>query len=300
MFEALIQFMVQKIGNKLLQAVSRQAGKAAYFCAAENISANQKVHELRRGFKRLRALLRLFTEIPESPALQLSEDIRNFGKVLAPLRESAVNLDLFDREIASNSLLPEKKIKAAREMLTEKNKQLLVRGFWENNLHNTIRTFFDGFEKVLIMNNSGLPEKIHICREINRSYITSYHLYRQMPANPHPEEWHNLRKKLKRLWYQFEFIRFLHPRYFKLKTDQLNKITDQLGDDHDLHVFSEDLLNEKYAFDEEQLLVIINQVENLREMNQLKLQLRLKQFFTAPPAEFYQKLERFFKVELRG
>jgi hypothetical protein len=58
------------------------------------------------------------------------------------------------------------------------------------------------------------------------------------------------------LWYQLDFIKFLHPRYFKLKTDQLNKITDQLGDDHDLHVFSEDLLAESYGFDKEELRIL--------------------------------------------
>ncbi len=291
--------MVQNIGNRLVQAISHQAEKAGYFCAAENISANQKVHELRRGFKRLRALLRFFIEIPDNPAVQLQVDIRNFGKLLAPLRESAVNLDLFELEIAGNRLLSEKKIRNAREMLAEKNKSLVERGFWENNLHNTIRTFFDGFETILTVNNSELSGKIHIYREVSRTYFTSFNLYRQLPADPHPEEWHELRKKLKRMWYQLDFIRFLHPRYFKMKTDQLNKITDQLGDDHDLYVFAEDLSGEGHGFNEEELQIIKNQIENLRELNQLKLQPRLKQFFSAPPLEFDQKLERFFKLNSR-
>ncbi len=287
--------MVQNIGNRLIQAISHQAEKASYFCTAENISSNQKVHELRRGFKRLRALLRFFKEIPESPANQLNKEIRNFGKLLAPLREAAVNLDLFDKEISTNNHLPEKKIKNARELLVQKNKSLVERGFLENNLHNTIRTFFDGFENILTTNNSELPLKNHMFNEVSQSYLKSINIYRQLPANPHPEEWHELRKKLKRLWYQLDFIKFLHPRYFKLKTDQLNKITDQLGDDHDMHVFAEDLLSEGYGFDGEELRILTNQIEHLRELNQLKLQPRLKQFFTAPPEEFDQKLERFFK-----
>jgi CHAD domain-containing protein len=287
--------MVQNIGNRLIQAISHQAEKASYFCTAENISSNQKVHELRRGFKRLRALLRFFKEIPESPANQLNKEIRNFGKLLAPLREAAVNLDLFDKEISTNNHLPEKKIKNARELLVQKNKSLVERGFLENNLHNTIRTFFDGFENILTTNNSELPLKNHMFNEVSQSYLKSITVYRQLPANPHPEEWHELRKKLKRLWYQLDFIKFLHPRYFKLKTDQLNKITDQLGDDHDMHVFAEDLLSEGYGFDGEELRILTNQIEHLRELNQLKLQPRLKQFFTAPPEEFDQKLERFFK-----
>ncbi len=288
--------MVQNIGNRLIQAISHQAEKACYFCAAENISSNQKVHELRRGFKRLRALLRFFREIPDNSAGQLNEDVRNFGKLLAPLRESAVNVELFDKEMHLNNHLPEQKIRNARELMVQKNKLLVERGFLENNLHNTIRTFFDGFEDILTKNNSEFPVRIHFFREVSESYLKSMAIYQHLPANPHPEEWHELRKKLKRLWYQLDFIRFLHPRYFKLKTDQLNKITDQLGDDHDLHVFAEDLLAERYGFNEEELRILTNQIEHLRELNQLKLRLRLKQFFTTPPEEFNQKLQRFFKL----
>jgi CHAD domain-containing protein len=288
--------MIQNIGNRLVQVASRQAGKAGYFCAAENISANQAVHELRRLFKRQRALLRFFNEIPDTTAVHLQEDIRNFGKILAQIRESAVNVELFEKEISGNKMLPEKRIRNARELLIKKNKLLIARGFMENNLCNTIRTFFDDFETVLVKNNKELPLKIHIFNEISKSYLKSYTYFHQLPTNTHPEEWHNLRKMLKRLWYQLDFIRFLHPRYMKLKTDQLNKITDQLGDDHDLHVFLEDLLTGYYSFNTEELRIISNQVENLRELNQLKLQPRLKQFFTAPPEEFDQKLERFFKL----
>lgn len=288
--------MVQIIGNRIIQAISHQAEKASYFCAAENIASNQKVHELRRGFKRLRALLRFFKEIPDSPAVQLNEDIRNFGKLLAPLRESAVNLDLFDKVISSNKHLPEKKIRNARELLIQKNKFLVERGFLENNLNNTIRTFFDGFDDILTKGNSEFPGRIQFFHEVSQSYLKSISFYQKLPTNPHAEEWHKLRKKLKRLWYQLDFLKFLHPRFIKLKTDQLNKITDQLGDDHDLHVFAEDLLAESYGFDDEELRILSNQIEHLRELNQLKLQPRLKQFFTAPPEEFDQKMEDFFKL----
>ena len=289
--------MVQNIGNRLVKAILQQAHKVSYFCAAENIPANRTIHELRRSFKRLRALLRFYNEVPDTPAGLLQKDIRNFGKLLAPLRESAVNVGLFDKEVSGNKLLPERKIRNAREKLVQKNKQLLERGFRENNLHNTINTFFTNFEAVLTHKCNELPVRGQLFCEVRQSYAKSFLIYHQLPVNPHSEEWHELRKKLKRLWYQLDFIHFLHPRYFKLKTDQLNKITDQLGDDHDLHVFSEDIKAEIYEFNTEELLILENQVEHLRELNQLKLQPRLKQFFSAPPEEFDQKLECFFKIQ---
>jgi CHAD domain-containing protein len=287
--------MTQNIGNRLVQAIVRQGDKSGYFCSAENISANQKVHELRRGFKRLRALLRFFREVPDTPAIHLQQEIRNFGKLLAPLRESAVNVDLFDREIAGNELIPEKKIRHAHDLMVQKNRELLDRGYYANNLHHTIQDLFSDF-KNHFTEPAEWPSKQQLYNEVKSSYQKSYTCFEELPATPHAEEWHTLRKKLKRLWYQLDFIRFLHPRYIKLKSDQLNKITDQLGDDHDLHVFIEDFLTSGYGFSEEEKEIMKNQAERLRELNQRKLQPRLKQFFTAPPEEFDQKLIRFFKL----
>ncbi len=288
--------MAQNLGNRLVQAIVRQGDKAGYFCSADNISANQKVHELRRGFKRLRALMHFFDQLSDNPAAPLQREIRIFGKLLAPLRESAVNIDLFDREISGNELIPEKKIRQAHDLLVQKNKQLVDRGYIENNLCHTIQQFFNEFGSHFSGELPEWPTKQQIYEAMKRSYGNSFACFEQLPAEPHPEEWHTLRKKLKRLWYQLDFIRFMHPRYFKLKTDQLNKITDQLGDDHDLHIFADDFLANGYGFSTEELEIMKNQAEHLRELNQLKLLPRLKQFFTAPPEAFDQKLIRFFKI----
>ena len=283
--------MVQNIRQKLTETIVHQAEKAAYFCVAGNISSNQKVHELRRGFKRLRALLGFFREMPGYNAVQQQKEIRNFGKLLASLRESAVNLTLFETEFSQNKLLPEKKIKNAHEQLIQKNKLLIEHGFLENNLKNTIHSFSGDFKKDFIHKSTGFPGKHHVLSEISRSYLKSFTTYEKLPAMPHSEEWHELRKKLKRLGYQLDFFRFIHPRYFTLKTDQLNKITDQLGDDHDLYVFSRELIADSYGFNENELQILANQTEHLRKINQLMLRQRLKQFLASPPGEFEQKLK---------
>lgn len=287
--------MVQSIGNRLIMTIVRQAGKSGYFCTAGNMPVNLVVHELRKSFKRLRALLRFYGEIPEHPAGQICEEIKHYGRLLAPLRESAVNIELFDKEIAGNKLLPERKIKVTRELLIRKNKLLVENEFLQNKLCNNISDYLEGF-KQMPGRQSEFPAKLHLYREVSQSYLKSITIYRQLGTDPHPEELHSLRKKLKRLFYQLDFIRFMHPRYFKLKTDQLNKINDQLGNDHDLHVFFVEFNAAIGEFDSEELFIIDNQIEHLRELNQLKLYPRLKQFFTAAPAEFDQKLERFFKL----
>jgi CHAD domain-containing protein len=109
---------------------------------------------------------------------------------------------------------------------------------------------------------------------------------------------HELRKILKRLMYQYDFVRYMHPRFFKSKTFQLNTITEQLGEDHDLFICLNELKNEDYGFNNEELEIIENRIQHLREINHIKLSPRLKQFFANSPEAYNKKLEATFKVSL--
>ena len=71
------------------------------------------------------------------------------------------------------------------------------------------------------------PSQIQLAKQLVISYQKAYDCYQIIGNDSDGDEIHNLRKKLKRLWYQFDLIQYLHPRYFRLKSDQLNKITEQ-------------------------------------------------------------------------
>lgn len=88
----------------------------------------------------------------------------------------------------------------------------------------------------------------------------------------------------------------MHPRFFKSKTFQLNNITEQLGVDHDLFIFLNELKSGAYDFDVEEFKILENKISHQREINHVKLFPRLKQFFSESPEIFNQKLEAIFKV----
>jgi len=81
-----------------------------------------------------------------------------------------------------------------------------------------------------------------------------------------------------------------------LKTYHLNKLTDQLGEDHDLYMFSIEIKQEDYELTPSEAEILENQVQHLREINLLKLHPRLKQFFNEPPEFFIQRMETIFKI----
>lgn len=286
--------MVQGIGKKLNDAIGKQTEKVGYFCNEENTLPNIGVQETRKAFKRIRALLHFF---PASSNNFISESIlqfKEYGLRISPLRESYINIQLFDK-IAETRLIPERKTKSIKELLVQKNKQLLLNWKEGERLNAEINQFIDNFNTTFKNKKYEVAEKIFIRNEIVSSYLSAFGFFEHLELNCTGDEWHELRKKMKRLWYQLDFAKFLHPRYLKLKADQLNGITEQLGEEHDLFVFYEFIEKEKLDLDAYEKVVLCNKIEHLRQIIQVKLTPKLRQFFNETPIDFEKKIDKIFE-----
>lgn len=212
------------------------------------------------------------------------------------MRESFVNTQIFERLTAGNNLISERKLKSAKEKLLSKNREIIDNSFFGSEGFQNLHQFTAELEQQVVRFEIDRPSQLQLAKQLVISYQKAFDCYQLIGIDSDGDELHKLRKKLKRLWYQFELIQYLHPRYFRQKSDQLNKITEQLGEDHDLFVFLNDLKLDSLGFDAPEIEIIENQVEHLREINLLKLNPRLKQLFNEPPSFFTQKMEQFFKV----
>jgi CHAD domain-containing protein len=290
--------MPHRAGKQLTETIAKQLERIDYFCTAENISPNLAVHEMRKTFKRMRALLRFYNAFPEEFSPDFILQIKYFARALTHLRESFVNLQIFERITAGNTMIPERKIRAARELFAEKNREVVEKGFFAAEGCDTIMKFTGTLAAQLVDVSLPVPSQLQIAAELEDSYLKSHQIYQQITVFSNPEMIHELRKKMKQLYYQFDFIRFVHPRFFRLKTYHLNNITEQLGEDHDLHVFLVELKSGFLDFINIDLQILENQVQHHRELNLIKLNPRLKQFFKDLPEEFNLKMEKIFKVEV--
>ena len=288
--------MVQETGNRLITAFQKQTEKIIYFCSAENISPNLSVHEFRKSFKRMRGLLHFYDDQAGEFVLECRAKIKEFSAFLSPIRESFVNIQLLDRIIAGNQLIPERKIRAAREILVGKNRDLIEGQFLVDTGCEQIHDFIQNIDDKIKRFGSGRPSLFQLEEQVCISFQQSYEIYTGIEVDSEPSKLHELRKKLKRLWYQLDFLKFMHPRYFRMKSDQLNKITEQLGEDHDLFFFLKEIQTDDFDFDEEELIILVNLVEHQQELNRLKLMPWLKQFFNEPPEVFNQKMKKVFKI----
>ena len=288
--------MIQDAGEKLIMALHKHADKVNYLCGAENISPNVCVHEIRKSFKRMRAFLKFYPKSPDSILREFKPAIVSLGKSLSIIRESAVNIQVFDKISDGNELISERRIKLIKTHLVQKNSELLKNGFLENQVCSDIHSLMSTISGKLTDPETEHPTAQHVYQGICDSYRKGYDSFSTVIDEYDSEELHKLRKKLKVLWYQLELFKYLQPRYLRVKSDQLHKITEQLGEDHDLYVFLQDIKTGDLELDPGEMEIIENQVQHHKELNGLRLANRLKQFFVDEPGDFNKKMAEVFEV----
>ncbi|MCK4750025.1 MAG: CHAD domain-containing protein, partial [Bacteroidales bacterium] len=80
---------------------------------------------------------------------------------------------------------------------------------------------------------------------MQRIYRQGRKYFSSARQNPGMHHLHDMRKRIKYLWYQIEILRPIHPGLLKAISDSLENISEDLGVYHDLDVLTEFLQNNK-------------------------------------------------------
>ena len=286
--------MDQHAGEKLSEVIGRQVAKVEYYSSDISVSPDLAVHELRKSFKRIRAVLRFYRSAAGDSTGIISRKIRNFGRKLSPLRESWVNADLFETHLDGINAVSVKRLRKVGEALWWKNRDIVKKNFREKKVCGSIISYIAGMESRLEVSKSSDVTLKDIIEEISRNYLECSTRFEEMPADFPAGKLHSLRKQMKRLYYQLDFLWQLEPGCFNKKNEQLDLLNDQLGLDHDFYVLVQELESPDFGLTKEEIDGIEHYIFGLRAENLLNLLHRLKEFFTESPDEFDLKLEHLF------
>ena len=232
------RIMNQDIGNRWLSAIRKRGKKIAYFCSAENVPPNFAVHEIRKSLKAIRALLKMQT----NPVLReyfkaKMELLAEMGRTLSSARESHVNVTLFDQISETNDLVDRRKMKEIKSRLDNQNRKLIHNIFAGRKIIEKVCLVVHELVSAKELAAYRSLEREEVSNLIINIYNKSFSMYQGLSPESGTEEFHELRKKMKILGYQLEFLQFLNPKYFKGKYVQIKKGSELLGDHHDLEVF---------------------------------------------------------------
>ena len=219
------------------------------------------VHNARRDLKSLRALLRMIRGSMD-PAKRRSENIvfRDVGRMLSQSRDAQVSLDALRSSVKGGPRRSKIQNSAPALHFVEKLETALIKeihsGLSPQVLEEIIRQLRSARRRVPYWLEASQGATLSEWEPLigvglrqayrnGRALVSQYDLVGR--ENFADESWHELRKNTKALGYQLRLLRPVWPGPIEGVIDEIDRLGEYLGDDHDLTVVRLRMMDEPYS-----------------------------------------------------
>ncbi|MEB3210546.1 MAG: CHAD domain-containing protein [Leptolyngbyaceae bacterium] len=271
---------------------------SAIYKLTRSIRANRAnaIHDARKHFKKLRALVRLVRdEVGHDAYKRENVCFRDAGRKLSDVRDAEVRVETFDTLVAhyQESIDPEL-FQGIRHVLVEAYEATRKS---EGPSEQDIAAIVSDLEAARTRIQSwGIQDDWHALQDsLHRVYKRGYRDFADACENATPEQLHEWRKRVKYLWYHLRILSPIWPKVMKTLKKQTKKLADLLGDDHDLTVLRNFIADDPEAFsDDEQLGVLLALIQ--RRQLELQTQARFlgQRLYAEKPKAFVARLESYW------
>lgn len=262
---------------------------------------NTAVHDARRLLKTLRALLRMIRPgIGEACYQRENSCLREAARLLAPLRDAWVRLALTET-------LQRESCEPAVHRALGFASQFLRQEYEETRLDHPPEQIFLQVRQLLESTRKRLPDwpwPEDSADDWSRGCQTTFEKGRSRFQNllGHPSTFnvHELRKRCKDLRYQLEFLALLKQNSSRPRIRLLHKLTDVLGEHHDLAILRETLVNLDCEKRTGRELAALEESLEGQQRNLFRAGIELgNRIFASPSDAFRSGLEESGRQELR-
>ncbi len=221
----------------------------------------ESIHEARKTLKSLRALLQLARGSIDAE-VRSKENIffRDAGRLLSPLRDpqallEALNYFSEEHDHAGASRPKQESIRAFVAKLHGKIEQHLSDSLPPTEVRKLLRElrvvkrraalWFEG-----ALAGSGNEWEMFVGIGLRKTYRKAKNLVWQFEMMGYETSddntWHELRKSAKALGYQLRLLKAIWPKMMSASVDEIDQLTDRLGDANDLAILRAKISNEPY------------------------------------------------------
>ena len=193
------------------------------------------MHQARKRFKELRALLRLVRKPLGSAFKAENERLRDQGRALAESRDAAAMLESWDL-LAQRFAEPfsEEGFRQARQRLHDRARHGEADTSGLDQRIDAVKAELESFsERVehwkLMAKGFDL-----FAAGVKRTYADGCAELAKVRTDLSDDQLHEWRKRVKDHWYQTRLLTPGWPTLMQLRSDTLKQLADMLGDDHDL------------------------------------------------------------------
>jgi CHAD domain-containing protein len=249
-----VRRIVCKRIDKALEAMSRKTRAVS----------DNTVHDARKRFKEIRGALRLVRqELGEKTFARENHTFRDAGRPLSALRDAKVLVDSLDNLVAHfDGRVKPQSVASLRRALVERRrairKQVLQR---DRAVPDIVRRVRAAKKRV-----KNWPLRKRGWKAIKNGLTTVYAQGRQAMkdarSDASDEALHEWRKSTKYLRYELELLQAVWPETIEPLVEQAHRLTDLLGDDHDLVVLrmvADEESEDKSSVENELLFALIDE-----------------------------------------
>lgn len=275
----------ERFGDNLRRICCKQIKGAIAIAKGEVRTDDTPVHEIRKHLKKARATLRLVgREIGHGLFREQDYALRDVGRLTSELRDAEVRLQTV-RQLKEVPQGYHRSSYGKLEAMLALELERLVAAFagWQ-------------LQAVPILEQADSAVDYWTldqfdCEQLRRAVQASYKAARnalaKATANPTAENFHALRSKAKRLWYQLRILRPVNPVVLKALSDDLRSLGNLLGRANDLHFLGDRLRgsngNSECKGEGRKLLAVIEVSQADLQRNATEL---AEHFFAERPRDF--------------
>ncbi|HWF74049.1 MAG TPA: CHAD domain-containing protein [Solirubrobacteraceae bacterium] len=258
--------------------------------------AVEAIHEARKALKKQRSLLRL-ARAAFAPAVRRQEAtvFRQTARKLSGTRDADVMIGALD-ELSERyaGTIPQGTVAAARARLVARQEDERDRARRSGAAAavavelRAARRRADAWD----VRGGGWSA---LAPGLDRSYRRGRDAFKLARAEPTPENLHEWRKRVKDLWYHLRVLRPLSESTMNGQADEAHRLSELLGDDHDLWVLREALsaIEDEITADLEPVLGAIDHRTSRLETAAVLLGERL---YAEKPKAFLRRIHRYWKA----
>lgn len=226
------------LGDEIERVAAAQYTKAIRILRDQPDGPHEAVHNARKCFKRLRGLFRLVRKADPEFFARENARVRDIARTLSEVRDAKALVEALDRLFVAEAT-PDNAatLHAIRTRLAERHIRIVRE---QTDIEDKIEAAIAGC-KTGIEAFGGLKLRIKsrkaialLAKGAARNYGRAQQALETAAASADPNDWHDLRKRIKYHWMHVTLLRPLWPGEMAIRAKTADLAGEALGNDHDL------------------------------------------------------------------
>lgn len=286
--------------SKEVARVARKRLKKARSALTGPVGERAKgIHQSRKRFKELRALLRLIRK-PLGKTFDVeNKRLRDAARLLSSSRDATALVESWDALAASdNKVFQQKAMRDIRQRLVKRRPEEVKQS--EDQAIIDVLAAVEDMEREVARWRFSSTDFELFAEGLEKTYRDGRKALALAAKDPSAHNLHEWRKRVKDHWYHTRLLLLGWPEQLKVRCTFLKELSDLLGDDHDLSMLCLLLHNEPELFGDEATIAQLDEIMQQRREALQSRALRLgRRLYAESPKALRQRWQRYWKITRR-